>query len=82
MEGAKIIVVKKGPAQKTETNVGGWFNIIEDSQPTGNYSVKVEKQGYEEVKISVSFEGEPLKVMIEISKEIDDDDDDDDDNDN
>jgi hypothetical protein len=68
VEGAKIIVVMQGPAQKTETNVGGWFNIVEDSQPMGSYMLVVSKPGHQAVQESLSYEGEPMQVTVEISK--------------
>jgi hypothetical protein len=68
VEGASVKVLKKGPAQQTATNVGGWFNIVEDSQATGEYMLLVSKPGYKTVQVSLDYEGEPLTVVVEISK--------------
>jgi len=68
VDGAKVKAVKQGSAQDTETNVGGWFNIVENGQPMGNYMLNVSMPGYQTVTESLYYNGEPLTVMIEINK--------------
>jgi hypothetical protein len=50
------------------TNVGGWFNIAENSQPRGRYLIIAFMGGYGIATESVFYKGEPLKVTIEMAK--------------
>jgi hypothetical protein len=68
VEGARVVVIGLSrPAMET-TNVGGWFNIAENSQPRGRYLIIAFMGGYGIATESVFYKGEPLKVTIEMAK--------------
>jgi hypothetical protein len=68
VEGARVLVLGLGlPAIKT-TNVGGWFNVAEKNQRMGNYVVMVLGGGYQMAMESVSYDGEPMTLTVELTE--------------
>jgi hypothetical protein len=68
VEGAWALVIGPSSPILVETNVGGWFNIFEDSQSMGTYLVIVFKLGYHLAVEFVAHTGEPLQEIIEMNK--------------
>jgi hypothetical protein len=68
VESALALVI--GPSLPTlkQTNVGGWFNIEENSHPAGKYLVVVFKLGYPMAIRIVNYTGESLRETIELGK--------------
>ena len=51
-----------------KTNVGGWFNVVENGQPDGQYLVVVFKFGYFPAIQVVDYAGSAVQEMIEVRK--------------
>ena len=49
-------------------NIGGWFNIPDEDQRQGTYIIMVYKRGYRMGFTTAKFQGEPLKITIELEK--------------
>jgi hypothetical protein len=62
-----LVIGPSFPALK-QTNVGGWCNIEETSQPDGAYLVIILKLGYHVVVEFVNYSGDPLQQTILMSK--------------
>ena len=65
VEEAWIIVIGPGLFTIKKTNIGGWWNIPEDSQRNGTYFIIPLKRGYRTSIESVTYGGDPLQVIIE-----------------
>jgi hypothetical protein len=68
VEDAWALVI--GPALPAfkETNVGGWFNVVKNSQPNGKYLVIVLKLGCLPAIQLVNYAGDPVRETIEVKK--------------
>lgn len=65
---ALVVIIGPSFSSFIGTNIGGWFNITEDSQPTGTYLIVVIKFGYHISIEFVDYQGGPIKPMIEMKK--------------
>jgi hypothetical protein len=65
IEDAWVIVMGRGVFTIKKTNIGGWWNIPEDSQSNGTYFIIPLKRGYRTSIESVTYGGEPLQVIIQ-----------------
>jgi hypothetical protein len=68
VEDAWALVIGPALPALKKTNVGGWFNVVRDSQPNGKYLVVVFKLGYSLAMQAVDYTGEPLSDAIEMNK--------------
>ena len=68
VEGALALVMGPSfPAIKL-ASVGGWFNVVENSQPNGTYLVVVVQLGYFPGILAVDYTGDPIQGTIEMNK--------------
>ncbi len=65
-----VLILVLGPTLPTmkATNVGGWFNIAQNSQPNGNYLLVLLKFGYQISTKLVDFTGTAIQETIEINR--------------
>ncbi len=68
VEGALALVIGPSLPVLEKTNVGGWFNIVEDSHPAGTYLVVTFKLGCLPAIQIVNYTGESLRETIEMNK--------------
>ena len=66
LEDALVIFMGRGLLKVERTNVGGWCNLVEDSQRDGPYLMIAWKKGHGMAMQSVNYEGEPLQATIEL----------------
>ena len=66
VEDARVIFIGRGLLKVETTNVGGWCNLVEDSQRDGPYLMIAWKKGHGMAIQSVRYEGEPLQATIEL----------------
>jgi hypothetical protein len=66
VEDAQVIVIGPGLLEMERANVGGWCNLVEDSQRNGTYLIIAWKRGHGMAMQSVRYEGEPLQATIEL----------------
>ena len=68
VEGAYVLVIGPSLPVLKKTSVGGWFNIVKNSQGEGIYRVILFKLGYSMAIQSVVYAGEPRQATIEMNK--------------
>jgi len=68
VKGAIALVIGPTLPIVEKTNEYGWFNIVENSHPSGIYLVMAFKLGYPVSFQLVNYTGEPLDVTIEMNK--------------
>jgi hypothetical protein len=68
VDAARVTVMGPGMPRFETANSGGWFNIPDENQRQGTYIIIVYKRGYRIGFASAKFEGEPLKITIELEK--------------
>jgi hypothetical protein len=65
IEDARVIIIGPGLLEMETTNVGGWCNIVKDSQRNGKYFI-IALNGLRMAMQSVTYAGEPLQITIEV----------------
>jgi len=68
VEGALTMVMGPSLPAFKETNVGGWFNVVKNSQPNGKYLVIALKLGCLPAIQLVNYAGDPVRETIEVKK--------------
>jgi hypothetical protein len=68
VEGARVLVIGPSLPVLEKTNVGGWFNIEENSHPAGTYLVVTFKLGCLPAMQIVNYTGDHLQETIEMNK--------------
>ena len=68
VDAARVTVMGLGMPRFETANIGGWFNIPDEDQRQGTYIIMVYKRGYRIGFTTAKFQGEPLKITIELEK--------------
>ena len=68
IENALAFVIGPSIPALKKTNVGGWFNVEENSHLPGIYLVMIFKAGYSVAFQVVNYTGEPLEATVEMNK--------------
>jgi uncharacterized protein YlbG (UPF0298 family) len=68
IDAARVTVMGLGMPRFETANIGGWFNIPDENQRQGTYMIMVYKRGYRIGFTTAKFQGEPLKITIELEK--------------
>ncbi len=68
IDAARVTVMGLGMPRFETANIGGWFNIADENQRQGTYVIMAYKRGYRIGFTTAKFQGEPLKITIELEK--------------
>ena len=63
------MIIGPGVPALKQTNRGGWFNLPKSFHFSGPYLVLVVKPGYQMGLEFVAYQGEPLQMTVEMTKQ-------------
>jgi hypothetical protein len=66
IEDAQVVIIGLGLFATETTNIGGWCNVVQDSQRNGRYFILARKNGNGMAMKSVTYGGEAISTTIEL----------------